>query len=372
MMPRISGGDRNFSFRPARNQLLHYQDDDCSGLQQLSQRRATVDRRVRYEAEDLAGDPPEGPFAPHHKGHPVLCPQVAVGHEDYTKVGRYYVLCADPTEECKRRIRYVTDRLPEEFLLLHETLTPLLIMREELQPTPRTIATRRSRLRRRITIKDSPLWPDAVDKFYLRKKPKDTLPPQVSTSTPAQSQHILTPQAFEKPETGLQGVTQVSPSVRLSLPIRCSDSIIVKSDDTDTRAGPSNRSVEVIELFDSDEETDVKVPIVVVFWTKASFDRNNVPYTPLVFSYLRSDRFCINDHASKFKDCGVDLSYAVEVYSPDTKSWRQVQTNNRVTLGWNQLSMFLMRYKGVDCLRGFVDVCMGAEELPESKGKGRA
>lgn len=50
--------------------------------------------------------------------------------------------------------------------MLHEHLTPLLLMREELQPVPRTV-TSEIRLRSRSTICNSKLYNDAIARFYL-------------------------------------------------------------------------------------------------------------------------------------------------------------------------------------------------------------
>lgn len=92
-MPKDTHGKRTHTspFIPSDDQLLWKKHVDLNSLTK-SDARTAVNRRIREVAEDLALDPPQDMYEPYHQGHPVATPQVAVGHDDYTKLGRYYLM----------------------------------------------------------------------------------------------------------------------------------------------------------------------------------------------------------------------------------------------------------------------------------------
>ena len=79
--------------------------------------------------------------------------------------------------------------------MLHDELTPLLLMREELQPVPQSAITEKH-LNSRTTIANSPLYEEAIAKFYLAAEthghhsPSPTSQPHV-LPTPPQTQQRL-------------------------------------------------------------------------------------------------------------------------------------------------------------------------------------
>ena len=80
------------SFTPSDSQLLWKKDPRLKGLT-FSKARTAVNQYIRSLVIDLAGNPPNcAPPSPHHRNHPVSRPQIAVGQNNYRKIGSYYVL----------------------------------------------------------------------------------------------------------------------------------------------------------------------------------------------------------------------------------------------------------------------------------------
>ena len=77
--------------------------------------------------------------------------------------------------------------------MLHDTLTPLLLMREELQPVPQLSETQK-RLNSRTTIANSPLYDEAIARFYLGAEihgSPSPIPQPHAPPTPPQTQQRL-------------------------------------------------------------------------------------------------------------------------------------------------------------------------------------
>lgn len=77
-------------FTPSDSQLLWKKDPRLKGLT-LSKARTAVNQYIRDLVIDLAGKPPDC-APPHHRNHPVSRPHIAVGQNNYKKIGSYFVL----------------------------------------------------------------------------------------------------------------------------------------------------------------------------------------------------------------------------------------------------------------------------------------
>ena len=77
-------------FTPSDSQLLWKKDLRLKGLT-FSKARTAVNRHIHNLVIDLAGKPPNH-APPHHRNHPVSRPQIAVGQNNYRKIGSYFVL----------------------------------------------------------------------------------------------------------------------------------------------------------------------------------------------------------------------------------------------------------------------------------------
>jgi hypothetical protein len=77
-------------FTPSDSQLLWKKDPRLKGLT-FSKARTAVNQYIHNLVIDLAEKPPNH-ASPHHHNHPVSRPQIAVGQNNYKKIGSYYVL----------------------------------------------------------------------------------------------------------------------------------------------------------------------------------------------------------------------------------------------------------------------------------------
>jgi len=160
--------------------------------------------------------------------------------------------------------------------MLHDTLTPLLLMREELQPVPRSSETER-RLNSRTTIANSPLYERAIARFYLGAEihgSPSLIPQPHAPPTPPQTQQRLRPLRTLKHPPALDGSPVMPPKyflerTRNAVPgasvLRTPMALDLNSDNK----GPEGALwTEVIEITDSEpEENQPKIPFLVVLWT---------------------------------------------------------------------------------------------------------
>jgi hypothetical protein len=77
-------------FTPSDSQLLWKKDPRLKGFT-FSKARTAVNQYIHNLVIDLARKPPNH-ASPHHHNHPVSRPQIAVGQNNYKKIGSYYVL----------------------------------------------------------------------------------------------------------------------------------------------------------------------------------------------------------------------------------------------------------------------------------------
>lgn len=223
--------------------------------------------------------------------------------------------------------------LPEESLMLHDMLTPLLFKREEL----RSIATSKEAKKKessRVTIASSPLYADAVKRYYgqLFRDLKPLTPP--STDSRAQ------PAPFPCPS-----------------PIRSSPS---------TPSAPSedegNLAVDFIDLSDDHED--------VLFWAIV-WIANNLKYKSVLLSpkVNEAGRFTLSSLKLEMGEIEVEQTQRLETYDPAAEIWRHVPWHTEVgPLNYNG-QVILLRYAGVTRLEGFDRVKSMARRLPGSKGK---
>lgn len=157
--------------------------------------------------------------------------------------------------------------------MLHDTLTPLLLMREELQPVPRTTETER-RFNSRTTIANSPLYKEAIARFYFGAEIRGSPSLIPAPPTPPQTQERLRPlrtlkhppapdgSAVTPPKYSLERTRNAVPGASV---LRTPVALDLDSDNE----GPEGAwGTEVIEIADSEPEEDQpKIPFLVVFWT---------------------------------------------------------------------------------------------------------
>jgi hypothetical protein len=82
--------EKPVAFTPSDSQLLWKKDTRLKGLT-FTKARTAVNQYIHNLVIDLAGKPPNL-APPHHRNHPVSRPQIAVGQNNYRKIGSYYVL----------------------------------------------------------------------------------------------------------------------------------------------------------------------------------------------------------------------------------------------------------------------------------------
>lgn len=162
--------------------------------------------------------------------------------------------------------------------MLHDNLTPLLLMREELQPVPQSAVTEK-RLNSRTTIANSPLYEEAVARFYLGAETHghhspSPIPQTHVLPTPPQTQQRLRPFRSLKHPPAPDGSSVTPPRYileqrRSSAPGASVSRMPISRDPGLDDEGPNGASeTEVIEITDSEpEEDESKIPILIVLWT---------------------------------------------------------------------------------------------------------
>ena len=157
--------------------------------------------------------------------------------------------------------------------MLHDTLTPLLLMREELQPVPQTPETER-RFNSRTTIANSPLYERAIARFYFGADIHGSPSPIPAPPTPPQTQERLRPLRTLKHPPAPDGSPVAPPKYSLE---RTRNAVpgasILRTPlaldlDSDNEGPEGALGTEVIEIADSEPEEDQpKIPFLVVLWT---------------------------------------------------------------------------------------------------------
>jgi hypothetical protein len=161
----------------------------------------------------------------------------------------------------------------------HDELTPLLLMREELQPRPSRTATLYVQ-QARTTIVHSPLYNEAVQRFYFGVLPvtyHPSTPPSRNARLPVGPQDLPTPPPTSRRLEHPASLKDASGGSSTKLPpfiLHDPDTTPVdhfyqldpdSSDDAIAEDPQIEAEVTVIDS-DSDEE-QVTVPFLVIFWT---------------------------------------------------------------------------------------------------------
>ena len=155
--------------------------------------------------------------------------------------------------------------------MLHDTLTPLLLMREELQPVPQSSETQK-RLNSRTTIANSPLYDEAIARFYLGAEihgSPSLIPQPHAPPTPPQTQQRLQPLRTLKHLPAPDG-SPVTPPQYFLKPTRnaAPGASILRTPIALDSDNEGASGTEVIEIADSEPEEDQpKIPFLVVLWT---------------------------------------------------------------------------------------------------------
>jgi hypothetical protein len=219
------------------------------------------------------------------------------------------------------------DPLPEEFLMMHNVLAPLLFKREELRSVPRSERAK-EKDRSRVTITSSPLYSEAVKKFYdqLTRKVQSPTPPSSSSapsSQPAEPFHFT-----DLPEAQLRPSSS-APTIK-------------------------GYSSPIIDL-----RHDVLLWAIV--WVA-----NGSQYQTTLLSPNTNDEGQFSVRAVK-SELGRNAKF-LETYDPLTENWRKVPWDTTVGPLHYDGRVILFRHPGVTDLQGFDRVKSLADRLSGSKG----
>ena len=84
--------------------------------------------------------------------------------------------------------------------------------------------------------------------------------------------------------------------------------------------------------------------------------------------------FCLKTFEFALKSRGISLVPRIETYNPTTEEWDSISLKVRigpVFVGDGRLKMFLLRYEGIEHLRGFCIIAPLANQLPQGKVEGK-
>jgi hypothetical protein len=167
----------------------------------------------------------------------------------------------------------------------HDELTPLLLMREELQPKPSRMSTLYAQ-QARTTIVHSPLYNEAIQRFYYsgaltyhpstprNARPQDLLtpPPTIHRAGSSRKLEHLASLNDASASDGPGSSTKLPPFILHDPNIYPSrfyqlDPDSDSSDDTIAEDPQIEAEVTVIDSDSDQELSQVTVPFLVVFWT---------------------------------------------------------------------------------------------------------
>ncbi len=250
--------------------------------------------------------------------------------------------------------------LPEEFLLLHDLLTPLLFKREELRSIPKT----RSSMQKdhsRVTIASSHLYADAVKKYYVQfmSTVEPLTPPPTDPRPQVQRGVFPCPSPLNSVSTSsLLTPSGSRPKIRVSTIIDLED----LSEDHESSSSTHSENGESIVGFEDLSEDHQDVLFWAILWVANGSSYKMVLLFPKT---NKGGQFSLSSLKQHFDQDAAHL----ETYDPLHKIWRQLPWDTTVGPLHFDGRVILFRYGGITELKGFDCVKNLANRLLGTKGK---
>lgn len=157
----------------------------------------------------------------------------------------------------------------------HEQLTPLLLMREELQPKPSKPTTTNRQLSR-TTIVSSRLYNEVVGKYYFHGSSYRPASPRPGLLTPPRTVPRAGPSQRAKQRSPINGTSDgssatppasVLPNAKAANPVMPTANVFNTLDPDSSEDRWDDQEVIEITSDSDDDIPQLKIPFLVVIWT---------------------------------------------------------------------------------------------------------